>query len=630
MSTRRMFAVEDEGFALVGETSRVGRSSRPGTGTQIDLVSRQVDAGKLAEMAERERLRRVAGRRPTPEPTLFAAPISSDYLDALAELEPSNEEIEPEPEDLAEAIGMVGELPETEIRPVGLARREFVDAATGQRVPPAPLDRAPDGAAPTGAWADMVAGELVTVDAADLVEPPPREHPRRQLARYERGPQHVERAREAKRARKPKRVSKPRSVRATFDTPAKAAALFYDANEQFLDAVPDPGDGLRDWADGVDVPRKGGKSARLVNTPAGQAILGARQGAPQIRKALAYVFGRARGRRWDAVDWREIDRLELALQPLVEGDDAAPGFYWRPVAGDYTSAQIADLSPDERDRLATWEAAEELRLALSDLRVAYERSRKCMKPAHRKIVERRISEFARWAEDPRTAPASACDPDPRTGGATCDYPSIAGEVRALARACETGYDPDWPVERSRGGELGFPDTSFGPPDPKPKAKRKSAPRQRAGTVDRKARAQERKRRAKERSAKRAREAARCRATASGAKARAAATTYDRARADLKRAQEAARKAAEQARAAERAAADLERQAARDGLTETERRKLRQTLRRARCLVTTLGRRATQLATEARRAATRAEREKARADRFGRTARAKRAEAERAR
>lgn len=249
--------------------------------------------------------------------------------------------------------------------------------------------------------------------------------------------------------------------RQTFDSARKAAVAFYRANELFFAYVRDPVDGLRAWADGIDV-RSGRATRRLVDTKAGRAILGAPQGAPQIQAALRWVFGRAKGRRWDAVDWGAIDRLEELIEPYFEAPDreaSMPGIYWRPVDrvvpfSERTPQQLAMLDADEAVALAEKESRLRLQEAVSDLRTTYSETRDCLSPALRRKVEIRIAEWSKWARDPEKVPEYACEPDASTGGYVCDWPLVTGELRELRGACRHAYDPDW-LESQR-DEPGFP------------------------------------------------------------------------------------------------------------------------------------------------------------------------------
>ena len=351
------------------------------------------------------------------------------------------------------------------------ARIEFVDVATGQRVRPAPARRSEsDGAAPTGRLVADLSGTTIEIDEEDIVGRGVGEHPRETRYDYDVEPY---RERAAKKAAEERRSSsrkrslkKPREIRKTFSSAKKAAEDFYENNALFFDNIGDASDGLRDWMDGIEV-RSGKRTRRLSQTPAGEAILRARGSEAQIKRSIAYIFGKARSRRWDAVDWREIERLGAALEPYYEDSErGSRGIYWRPSAAGSRLEQFEEVGVDDREQLAAWEASEEIKEALADLREAYDRTHKCLTPSQRKIVRRRIDEWSRWSADPSKIPDYACDPDESTGGYTCNYPSVSGELRALRRACEHAYDPDWAEPAGRAGEPGFPDLSQGPPDPR--------------------------------------------------------------------------------------------------------------------------------------------------------------------
>lgn len=352
---------------------------------------------------------------------------------------------------------------------------EFVDVATGEPVDPAPKTRPEsDGTAPTGRVVADFDGVDVEVDDEDILDSD-GVHPRERSYRFDvEGPdpdyptQARQRA-EEQRAEAATAAKKPKLFRETFDSAGQAASEFYDGNELFFDNVHDPVDGLREWADGIDVRTGKASTRRLVNTAVGRKILEEGQGAPQIRAALRWVFNQAAGRRWDAVPWQEVDRLGAALQPLYEPPSAyeagTPGLYWRPIVGAVTREQLGELDSEDREQLADWESAEELNLALADLREAYARNLDCLSPVTRAIVERRIAAWNRWARDSSKIPDYACEPDAATGGYTCNYPSVTGELRELQEACEHSYDPDWAEPEGRAAAPGFPDLSAGPDDP---------------------------------------------------------------------------------------------------------------------------------------------------------------------
>lgn len=257
-----------------------------------------------------------------------------------------------------------------------------------------------------------------------------------------------------------KRSAPTFGARQTFDSSREAADEFYDENALYFDYIPDPGDGLREWADGQTLRAGHDRTSRLRLTAAGRKILEAPQGGPQIRAALQWIFGRAKGRRWDAVDWTAIDDLEAQLKPHYEPsarEASTGGIYWRPgIAGQRTAERLDDLDPHQLTELGAWESADELRQAVAELRETYVETSQCLTPLVRVRVASRIAEFGRWAEDPDEIPEYACEPDPESGGYVCNYPLVIGEVRQLRDACRGAYDVQWAAEDL--GTEGFPDS----------------------------------------------------------------------------------------------------------------------------------------------------------------------------
>ncbi len=230
----------------------------------------------------------------------------------------------------------------------------------------------------------------------------------------------------------------------------------------FFDNVLDPRDGLREWADGRDV-RVGRDSYRkLKDSAAGRKILDARQGEPQIKAALQWVFQQAKGRRWDAVNWADVEDLGRDLEPLYEPptrDPGTPGIYWWPVvgAGKPVAERLDELEPFEALELGRAESAAELERTLDELRETYAATRDCLSPRLRRTVERRLEQWDAWVDNPDAIPEYACEPDPASQGYVCNYPLVTGELRELRGACRQSYDPDWFVDEALAGEPGFPE-----------------------------------------------------------------------------------------------------------------------------------------------------------------------------
>lgn len=436
-----LWTTEEEGFALVGQHGEGTRVHAP-AGHQPALF----DVGKPdTAVLERMRAEELAERRAKQPP-----PDTSDPLLARSATEP-------------------------------VARLEYVDVATG-----VPTEPSEPGTMSTGRIVAEVDGETVEIDREDLLghgtDPDPRK--RRYPYDLESPADYPGQARAKKTARaaaqaaatKGKRKAPRVGLRTTFDSPSKAAAIFYDHNEDFFDHVVDPWDGLRDWMDGIEV-RVGRGHRKLSKTPAGRRILLEEHGARAIRGALAYLMGQAKGRRWQAVPWMQVERLGEALARYFEapGSEAGqPGIYWRPFAGELRAEDLEAMTPKLRASIREQEGAREIGEQLEALREAYARAEDCLPDDLRRVIERRIGEWSRWVEDPSKIPGHACEPDPKTEGYLCNYPAVAGELAQLRRSCDDAYDPNWAAKESKEGAAGFPDTSQGedeaPPPRKASAK----------------------------------------------------------------------------------------------------------------------------------------------------------------
>lgn len=239
--------------------------------------------------------------------------------------------------------------------------------------------------------------------------------------------------------------------RATYPSGKAAAREFYGENAAFFDNVRDPVDGVRDFLDGLN-DRRG---RRVSETTAGRKILAERSGRKMIEGALALVFAQPRRKRWDAVDWHEVRRLEESLSPFYEpyGQRSAqsPTLVWKPLAA-VTDEDVGSLAPEVANLYYAQKHKKNLRELVSRLSSTFEARKGCLTPPQRKHVKARIREWTRWAKDPARVPAYACDPDPKSGGMLCDYPRIEGELARLRDACRSKYDPEWiELERGRPG-----------------------------------------------------------------------------------------------------------------------------------------------------------------------------------
>ncbi|MCH9682007.1 MAG: DUF3560 domain-containing protein [Deltaproteobacteria bacterium] len=446
-SPGNLWTTDQEGFALVSPKGDGQRVQVP-TSTQPPLF----DMGKPdREVMEQRRADELAERRAKRGPVDDAAPLF-DAAPVLADRAP-----EPAP---------TGEAPDSS--PAPMARLEYVDVATGE--PTAPSE---PGTRSTGRIVADIDGEVVPIDEEDLVGHGTGADPRRRRYRYDTDspadyPGQA-RAKKAARAAKKKTSKKRRArigQRKTFDSAAKAAKTFYDNNEDFFDHVRDPWDGLRDWMDGIEV-AVGRGHRTLSKTATGKRILGERHAAKAIRQAIAYVLGRAKGRRWDAVPWVELDRLGEALQRDYEAPTSGPGqpgLYWRPFTGTVGVEDLDAMTPAQRESVRQQESAKEIDEQLGQLRDAYARAKACLPDELRRTIARRIRQWSAWVKDPAQIPDYACEPDPKTAGYLCNYPAVAGELAQLRRSCEGAYDPDWAADDSKRAVPGFPDTSGGEDD----------------------------------------------------------------------------------------------------------------------------------------------------------------------
>ncbi|MCX4244198.1 DUF3560 domain-containing protein [Paraliomyxa miuraensis] len=407
-------------------------------------------------------------------------PLDSFEEDLMRSLlDQGDDGIEPDNIDEARALegmegrGLVERTDEDRYRATPLARLEYVDVATG-----VPADPSEPGTLSTGRIVADIDGETVEVDEEDLIGHGTDPDPRKRRYRFDVEspadyPGQAQAKKAARAAEKTEGTKKGKGkkgkatlaagLRATFDSPAKAAKIFYDHNEDYFDNVVDPWDGLRDWMDGIEV-RVGRGHRKLSKTPAGQRILKEKHASRAIRGALAYLMGQAKGRRWETVPWAQVERLGEALERYFEAPRSGAsqaGLYWRPFTGNVRAEDLDAMTPEQRVSIREQESVKEIGEQLEELKEAYERAKGCLPDDLRRVIERRTAEWSRWVEDPSKIPDYACEPDPETAGYLCNYPAVAGELRQLRKSCEDAYDPNWAAKESREGAPGFPDTSHG-------------------------------------------------------------------------------------------------------------------------------------------------------------------------
>jgi hypothetical protein len=243
--------------------------------------------------------------------------------------------------------------------------------------------------------------------------------------------------------------------RETFPSGSKAAAEFYAGNADFFDHVRDAGDGVRDFLDGTDDSR----GRRVTETAAGRKILSARSSKAKIIGALEVIFRGSPTRKWEDVEWSELERLHAALEPYYEpyspNEAQNPSLYWVPLALADEST-IAALSSAEQNQWYAWQSRARIMELVGRIDAALKRNGKRLTARQRKAVSNRVAEWRRWSKDAAKIPSYACEPSERDGGMTCDYPEIEGELaRIEAAATGKAYSADW-AEAER-GKPGFQD-----------------------------------------------------------------------------------------------------------------------------------------------------------------------------
>lgn len=271
------------------------------------------------------------------------------------------------------------------------------------------------------------------------------------------------RARELKRMPTFERGAEPRipGARGTFDDAPQALDIFLDHNPSlWVVDWADVHDGVRDWMDRIQPGKRG---ARFNETARGQEILELfRKGLDTkgLHELLLYMFGQARGRRWDNVDWMMIEELveifaEGARDYVEHGGSPAeiqggiPGIVWFPPALGFRGRSkefVESLDERGQEYYRRYQASQDLYGLANALKILLRQNRRCLSAPERRVVRSRIKTIERWAERPDEMPEWACASF-REPMAICDLIGIQAEVDKLRTACELGYDPAWPLGR---------------------------------------------------------------------------------------------------------------------------------------------------------------------------------------
>lgn len=348
------------------------------------------------------------------------------------------------------------------------ARLEYRDLITGKRVRPGT-----PGSVPTGRYVMRLRPargepfEVVVVDSEDLDPAKDTFGVAKETYPHYRGmasKQAKKRARERRRMPTFERDAELRipGARATFRSAAEAADRFLSRNPSLWDlGWADVGDPIEDWMDRTEVRVRGGRYRPLDETRRGREILGLfRSGRNNegLRDLLAYIFGQAKGRRWDEVSWDKVDEIVDIFADSAQREvdrtgstdflvGGIPRIEWFPPGAGFgapTPEFVESLTPRGQTYYARWEASRELYGLAESLERALRENRRCLTAPERRVVRDRIKTIKRWAERPDEMPEWACASF-REPAAICDLLGIEAEARKLAQACEIGYDPAWPI-----------------------------------------------------------------------------------------------------------------------------------------------------------------------------------------
>jgi hypothetical protein len=275
-------------------------------------------------------------------------------------------------------------------------------------------------------------------------------------------------------------------VRTTFDRPAAALAELAELGDWDLDALDgvDTGDEIREWMKSERVD-KGAKTAKvgtqtvvkrnrpteaLEKTPAGRRISKAGSvgghgfsGREQLTAALLYVLGRAKGRRWSAVDWGAVESVIQAVNQAIDdsSERVTPLSLVLPLGlgprnvDDFENRLRATYGPEAADTYALmetsgrlWRIADELeRLASPPRGKAGEGARaqrKCLSKDELSRLPSRRKQVEKLASRPWLVPPELCGLREAENGLPCRLGSLQAESSRLKAACDREND-DRPI-----------------------------------------------------------------------------------------------------------------------------------------------------------------------------------------
>ena len=410
--------------------------------------------------------------------------------------------------------------PKAPPRARGRARERFVDPITGEDVPASSA-----GAVPTGDYVARARARKGAPLRTVLIEPDELG-----VASYRIDLTEAELKKRAQ--AKGKQIKESRKIEAelgelkgkqalpgiagTFRTAGQAARDFLATNEfyyaPFVEGIADAHDAIREWGDTQEVwiPKKGrsktkalreqGEYRRLAKTAKGAKILGldsegkavlSGQGSSTrglLESVLTWVFSQTRSKRYADVEWHRIealnDQLDQSFEHLDASDKAAVanfrGAQAEPIypasSGRYEGAELLQhpevaAKPRARASAGAKINLEALNEATENLTEAYERGRRCLAPAVRRTVLRRLRYLRELMAHPtRIATANVCaharesmsgellqavleaGGDIEEYDPACSFPLLIEDTQRLARVCDDGYNADWADESASAWE----------------------------------------------------------------------------------------------------------------------------------------------------------------------------------
>ena len=281
--------------------------------------------------------------------------------------------------------------------------------------------------------------------------------------------------------KRPTKKQKIPGVTETYRNAGDAADLFLSQNSAFIETTGYTGaeDQIRDFIDGFEVrrgrARKDGTYAfkRLNTTAKGREILDAFKDDDYAgaREFLVWLFSKNRGKRWADVDWGAVDGLGDILAETCgdtkaqsrDGEMSCTGWIWYPPAAGLQplKERLQDLTPKAAAQLENQTHAAKLKALVKELRAALKKAAPCLPPQTQDTIRERIAYLAKLAKESWRIPGSTiCGADPESGYQFCGFPAIASEVAQLRKACEFGYDPNWPLaeglSENAAAEFGLP------------------------------------------------------------------------------------------------------------------------------------------------------------------------------